>query len=46
MYVIAHQKYNKTELKRRWIKRAGTAGFVFFFAKGILWIAAAVWVAY
>jgi len=46
MQVIAHQKENKTKLNHQWIRRAGTAGFVFFIAKGMVWIVAAVWVVY
>lgn len=26
--------------KRKWLKRAGTIGFWFFFIKGMLWVAA------
>ena len=30
----------------KWFRRAGTAGFVFFLAKGLVWIVASVWVIY
>jgi len=29
-----------------WLQRIGIAGFVFFLAKGLLWIVALAWVAY
>ncbi len=32
--------------KENWLQRIGLAGFLFFLAKGLLWIAAAAWVAY
>jgi hypothetical protein len=32
------QEPEKKEKARRWLKRLGIAGFVFFLAKGILWL--------
>jgi len=29
-----------------WLQRIGIAGFIFFLAKGLLWIIAVAWVAY
>lgn len=29
-----------------WLQRIGIAGFLFFLAKGLLWVAAAAWLAY
>lgn len=29
-----------------WLQRLGVAGFIFFLAKGLLWIVAATWVIY
>lgn len=29
-----------------WLRQATTAGFIFFFAKGLLWIAAASWIVF
>lgn len=30
----------RSEASRKWLKRAGMAGFWFFFIKGLLWLAA------
>lgn len=29
-----------------WLRRLGVAGFVFFLAKGLVWIIAAAWIVY
>ena len=31
---------NATSTRAKWLKRAGIAGFWFFFIKGLLWLAA------
>ena len=31
---------NLTSTRAKWLKRAGVAGFWFFFIKGLLWLAA------
>jgi hypothetical protein len=28
---------------KTWLKRVGVAGFLFFFAKGLVWIALFIW---
>ena len=30
----------RSETGRKWLKRAGAAGFWFFFVKGLMWLAA------
>ena len=32
-------KDNATPARTKWLKRAGVAGFWFFFIKGLLWLA-------
>lgn len=34
--------FSTTNDNRKWLKRAGTIGFWFFFIKGTLWLAAAL----
>jgi len=46
MQTIIQQKSQNMVLSNKWIRRAGTAGFLFFFAKGLVWIAVAVWAIY
>lgn len=38
MAVMNHELSDARERMRVWVKRAGMAGFVFFLAKGILWL--------
>jgi len=46
MQSLTHQKPQGVALINKWLRRAWTTGFVFFLAKGLVWIAAAVWVIY
>jgi hypothetical protein len=46
MQSLTHQKPQSVALTNKWLRRACTTGFVFFLAKGLVWIAAAVWVIY
>lgn len=46
MQVTTQQKTLSVTVTNKWLQRAGTAGFVFFLAKGLAWIIAAVWVVY
>jgi hypothetical protein len=39
--MIAITTDNPAGTRTKWLKRAGMAGFWFFFIKGILWLAAA-----
>ena len=42
--------YNNVQQKhtqgKKWLRRIFTTGFVFFFVKGLVWIAVAVWAVY
>jgi len=40
------QKQQNTAANNKWLQRIVTTGFIFFFIKGLAWIAAAVWVIY
>jgi len=44
MQTIMSKKLSQWTQKLNW-KKAVSASFVFFFAKGMLWMAAAAWVA-
>ena len=46
MQFITHQKPLSVAPGNKWLRRACTTGFAFFLAKGLVWIAAAVWVIY
>ena len=35
-----------TNQNNKWLQRAGTTGFVFFFVKGLAWIIAVAWAVY
>ena len=38
--MIAITTHNASSVRSKWLKRAGVAGFWFFFIKGLLWLAA------
>jgi hypothetical protein len=46
MQSLTHQKPQGVALINKWLRLAWTTGFVFFLAKGLVWIAAGVWVIY
>ena len=46
MQTIIQQKSQNMVLSNKWMRQAGTAGFLFFFAKGLIWIAVAAWAIY
>ena len=46
MPLITHKSPHSAAPGTKWLRRACTTGFVFFLAKGLLWIAATVWVIY
>jgi hypothetical protein len=46
MQSLTYQKPQRVVLTRKWLRRTCATGFVFFLAKGLVWIAAAVWVIY
>lgn len=46
MKPITHQKPQSAALTNKWLRRACTTGFVFFLAKGLVWVVAAIWVVY
>jgi len=46
MPFITQQKPQSATPGNKWLQRACTTGFVFFLAKGLVWIAATVWVIY
>ena len=46
MQFLTHQKLQSIVPVNKWLRRIYTAGFVFFLAKGLVWIVAAVWVFY
>ena len=46
MQVSSQPRTLSATATNKWFRRAGTAGFVFFLAKGLVWIVAAVWVIY
>jgi len=33
-----HETIDSRERQRSWLKRAGVAGFLFFLAKGLMWL--------
>jgi hypothetical protein len=41
-----YQKQQNITLNNKWSRRIYATGFLFFFIKGLAWIAAAVWVVY
>ena len=48
-YITHHplpQKRLNTAANNKWLQRTVATGFAFFFIKGLVWIAAAVWVVY
>lgn len=46
MQTIIQDKPQNIVLNNKWIKRAGTAGFLFFFIKGLLWTGLTIWAVY
>ena len=46
MQVSTQPKTLSAFATNKWCRRAGTAGFVFFLGKGLVWIVVAVWVVY
>jgi len=36
---MKEESENKKNLAAKWIKRFGVAGFLFFFIKGLIWLA-------
>ena len=46
MQPITHQKSQTAAQPNKWLQRVYTTGFVFFLAKGLAWIIAAIWVIY
>lgn len=46
MQTMTHQKSQSAVLTNQWLWRVCTTGFVFFLAKGLVWLAVAVWVIY
>jgi hypothetical protein len=41
-----YQKQQNITLNNKWSRRVYATGFLFFFIKGLAWIAAVVWVVY
>ena len=46
MQVTTQHKTLSVSVTNKWLRRAGTAGFVFFLAKGLAWIVVGVWFVY
>jgi len=48
-YITQHflfQKQQNTAANNKWLRRVVTTGFTFFLIKGLIWIAAGVWILY
>lgn len=43
---IFHQQKKNAVASNKWLQRLYATGFAFFLIKGLVWIAAAVWVVY
>ena len=46
MQFMTQQKSQGATLSNKWLRRAGTTGLIFFFAKGVAWIIVAAWAVY
>ena len=44
MQTTTYQKSQGCLQSNKWLRRMGVTGFVFFLAKGLVWILAAAWV--
>ncbi len=42
-FLFMHHPPQNTGNTKRWLRRIGVAGFVFFLAKGLVWVGVAVW---
>jgi len=43
MQSITQQKPQSAAQTTKWLRRVGTTGFIFFFAKGVIWLIVAAW---
>ena len=47
-YTTHHHLFQKNNVlaNNRWLRRIVTTGFAFFLIKGLIWIAAGIWILY